>query len=220
MAKHGESKHTKRSSVTNRVVVPRKKYKYYFRPLPSSHKKQYSIALLGFLRDIMKIAKTAKEASFLLKQGYVKLDGKIIKDKKREVGFGDLVSVRGKNFKVWLDERGKLISAPDEESGERKKLKVISKHLDKGGAQILSLSDGSNIKMGDKSVNVNDSVVIDLKQRKIEKVLPMEQGKEVIVFMGANAGNAGRVKEISGKEVEVELKGREIKASIDSCMVL
>ncbi|MGC8681752.1 MAG: RNA-binding S4 domain-containing protein [Candidatus Acidifodinimicrobium sp.] len=220
MVKHGESKHVKRSAVTSRVVIPRKKYKYYFRPIPSSHKKQYSIALAGFLRDIMKIASNAREANFLIKQGYVKVDGKTIKDRKREIGFGDLISVNGKSFKVWLDERGKLVSVPDDEGVGKKKLKVISKHYDKGGVQILSLSDGSNVKMGEKNVSVNDSIIIDLNTKKIEKVLPMEQGKEIIIFMGKNAGKVGKIREIAGSEVELETKEGKIKANIDSCMVL
>ncbi|MCW1301796.1 MAG: S4 domain-containing protein [Candidatus Parvarchaeota archaeon] len=220
MAKHGESKHASRSSITNRIVIPRKRYKYYFRPIPSSHKKHYSIALPGLLRDVMKIASNAREAVFLMKQGYVKVDGKIVKDKKREVGFGDLISVKGEDFKVWLNDRGGLTVVSDEESKGKKKLKVISKHLDKGGILILSLSDGSNVKAGANDVNINDTVIIDLAKREVEKVIPMEQGRDVIVFMGKNAGKTGKIREISGDDVEFDADGEKVRAKIESCMVL
>ena len=57
---------------------------------------------------------------------------------------------------------------------------------------------GKNI-ISDEKVNTYDSVVINLKDGKIEKIIPMEKEKNVFVIRGKHAGHKGKIKEIMNR---------------------
>ncbi len=220
MARHGESKHFKRSVVTKAVVIPRKKYVYYVRSLPGKHRSSEGIALLGILRDLMKIAKNGKEARYLIRSGNVKVDGKIIKEEKYIVGFGDMLDVKGEKFLVYLDSKGKLIMTKDESDQKSKRLKVLSKGKAKADKTVLRLSDGRNVITDKPEIQIGDTIVLDLSKNKIQEVLPFEQGREVIIFRGKNAGLTGKITKIDAESVELEKGGKSFRASTTSCFVL
>ncbi|MCL4376047.1 S4 domain-containing protein [Candidatus Parvarchaeota archaeon] len=220
MARHGESKHFKRSAVTNSLVIPRKKYKYYVKPLPGKHSDKYGVSILGFLRDVLNIAGNAREARYLIKAGLVSVDGKKIREEKYVVGFSDVVNVKDDYFLVWLNEKGKIIAVKQDEKTDSKKVKIMSKHKGKGSKDILFTSDARNIVAEKEDMQINDSIILDLSSGKIKDKIPFEQGKEVIVFNGKNAGRTGKIKEINGYSVLVSGKDGEFVSSIKSCMVL
>ncbi|MCL4399176.1 30S ribosomal protein S4e, partial [Candidatus Parvarchaeota archaeon] len=141
MAKRGESKHLKRTQVTANIVIPRKKYKFYSRPLPGKHRLERGISMLGLIRDVLKIANNAREAMFLIKNKKISLDGKLVKDGKTITGFGDNVEVCDDSFLIWLDEKGKLIARKIEPINY-KLTKIISKRKAEGGKTVFGTSDG------------------------------------------------------------------------------
>ncbi|MCL4400544.1 MAG: hypothetical protein M1348_00260 [Candidatus Parvarchaeota archaeon] len=220
MARHGESKHFKRSVVTRAIVIPRKKYKYYIRQMPGKHRVSESVALSGLIRDLAKIANNAKESRFLIKKGYVKIDEKSVKEEKYSVGFGDVVDIRGEKFLVSLDKNGRLALIKDDLGNGIKKLKVISKSKFKGGKTLLSFNDGRNMILNEDNVQVGDSVLLNLLVNKIEKVLPFEQGAQVIVFRGKNAGLTGKIANMGEDSIELQVDGEIIRAASRSCFVL
>ncbi len=220
MARHGESKHFKRSVVTKSVVIPRKKYTYYVRSLPGKHRSSEGIALLGILRDLMKIVNNCKEARYLIRGGNVKVDGKTIKEEKYIVGFGDMLNVKGDKFIAHLDAKGKLIIKKDESDQKSKKLKVLSKGKANGGKTVLRLNDGRNVITDRENIQIGDTVVLDLPTNQIQEVLPFEQGRQVIVFRGKNAGLTGKITKIDEESVELEKDGQAFRASAASCFVL
>lgn len=220
MARHGESKHFKRSAVTNSLVIPRKKYKYYVKPLPGKHSDKHGVSLLGFLRDVVNIAGNAREARYLIKTGLVSVDGKKIKEEKYVVGFSDVVNVKDDYFLVWLNEKGKIISVKQDEKTDSKRVKIMSKHKGRGSKDILFTSDARNIVSEKADLQINDSIILDLSNGKIKDKIPFEQGKDVIVFNGKNAGRKGKIKEIDGYSVLISGKDGEFVSSIKSCMAL
>jgi small subunit ribosomal protein S4e len=220
MARHGESKHFKRSVVTNSLVIPRKKYKYYVKPFPGKHSDKYGVSILGFLRDVIKVADNAREARYLIKTGQVLVDGKKVHEEKYVVGFSDIVTLKDDYFLVWLSENGKIIAIKQDEKMDGKKVKIMSKHKGKGAKDILFTSDARNIIYDKADVQINDSVVLDLENGKIKDKIPFEQGKEIIVFNGKNAGKTGKIKEINGYSVLISGKDGEFVSSIKSCMAL
>ena len=220
MARHGEAKHFKRSAVTNSLVIPRKKYKYYIKPLPGKHSDKYGVSILGFLRDVLNIAGNAREARYLIKAGLVSVDGKKIKEEKYVVGFSDVVNVKEDYFLVWLNEKGKITAVKQDEKIDSKKVKIMSKHKGRGSKDILFTSDARNIVAEKGDMQINDSIILDLSSGKIKEKIPFEQGKEVIVFNGKNAGRKGKIKEINGYSVLVSGKDGEFVSSIKSCMAL
>lgn len=220
MARHGESKHFKRSVVTRAVVIPRKKYKYYIRSMPGKHRVSESVALLGLVRDLMKIANNAKEARYLIKNGYVKIDGKQVKEEKYAVGFGDLVDIKNDKFVISLDKNGRLNLLKNEFSDNLKRLKVTSKNKFKGDKTVLRLNDGRNLISDNETVQAEDSVILNLATGKIDKVMPFEQGSQVIIFRGKNAGLVGKITKIDGGSVELQSGEGTLRAASKSCFVL
>ncbi len=220
MAKHGESKHFKRSVVTNALVIPRKKYKYYTKPLPGKHSSKEGVSLLGFLRDVLKIASNAREARYLIKNGKVYVDGKRISEEKYVVGFSDIVSIKEDFFLVWLDKRGKIIALKMDGKQNTKSIKVMSKHSGKKGANVLFTNDARNIVYDKDDIQIGDSIKFDFLNKTIIGKLPFEQGRKIIVFRGKNAGKTGKIKEIVGSMTFIEGNDEEFVASSDSCMVV
>ncbi|EFD92288.1 MAG: RNA-binding S4 domain protein [Candidatus Parvarchaeum acidophilus ARMAN-5] len=220
MARHGESKHFKRSVVTASLVIPRKKYKYYTKPLPGKHSSKDGVSILGFLRDVLKIAANAREARYLIKNGYVFVDGKKVIEEKYVVGFSDIVSVKDNYFLVWLSGKGKLISVKKDEKIDSKLIKVMSKHKGKKGMNILFTNDSRNIVYPKDDVQINDSVSLDLKSYSITGKIPFESGKNIIVFSGKNAGKKGVIKEINDGSVTVSGEEGDFVVSAKSCMVI
>jgi small subunit ribosomal protein S4e len=220
MARHGESKHFKRSVVTGAAVIPRKKHKYYIRGMPGKHRKSESLAIGGILRDVMKISNNMKEVKYLLSSSAVKVDGKSITDPKYNVGFGDLISIKGHKFVVSFSEKAKLIVLDDESDGNVKRLKVMAKGKSRSGKTVIRLNDGRNIIISEDKVQTQDTVFLNLSTNKIEKVLPFEQGKDVIIFRGKNAGSTGKITRVDGHSVELKSSGGTFVAMSAACMVL
>ena len=219
MAKHGESKHAKRSVVTRMVVIPRKMSKYYFRQLPGRHNVHTSVALAGMLRDVSGIAANDKEVKYLIKNSKVRVDGRIVREKKYPVGFNDVIDVDSERYVVSLDERGKLVLNPSAGKENIKKIKVVAISKARGGKGVLRLSDGENI-IYDGTVQAGDSVSLDLEKRKVVKVTPFEQGQHAIVFVGKNAGKHGKIVRMEDEKVYLEKDGAEFSADATACMVV
>lgn len=220
MARHGESKHFKRSVVTNYLIIPRKKYKYYTKPFPGKHSDKVGVSILGFLRDVAKIAGNAREARYLIGIGAVSVDGKRIREEKYVVGFSDIVNVKENYFIVWLNGNGKIIAVKQDEKIDNKKIKVVSRHKGRKSKTILFTNDARNVVYDKDDVQVNDSVVFSFDSASITGKVPFEQGREAIIFSGKNAGKTGKIKQINGSSVLISGKEGDFVASAESCMVI
>ena len=220
MAKHGESKHFKRSVVTTSVVIPRKKYKYYIRAMPGKHSSKEAVALVGILRDVMKVANNAREALFLIKSGQVKIDGKIAADPKMAVGFGDHIWIEGDEFIVSINNKGKLFVEENKDDPTFKKLKLVAKTKFKGGKTMFSFNDSRNVLADEDKAQVGDTVIFNLVTNTIEKTIPFEQGRNVLVFKGKNAGKTGKIIAINNGQVTLEKDGESFTAFEEACFAL
>ncbi len=220
MAKHGESKHFKRTVVTGALVIPRKKYKYFVRQYPGKHRNKDSVALSALLRDVMKIVDNAKEARFLIKNGYVTVDGRTVKEEKFGVGFGDLIGVKGDRFEISVNDRGKITVVEDKRDGSLKLVKIVSKLKGRGGNTVLFTNDGRNMIQEGGKGQIGDSALLNVLTGKIDRVIPLEQGAEIFIFTGKNAGKRGKVVEISGDSVVLESKEGKFVSTQASCMAV
>ncbi len=219
MAKHGESKHYKRSVISSSLVIPRKKYKYFIRQMPGKHEAKWSVALLGFLRDVLKISSNGKETRYLIKSGYVSVDGRVVKDEKFSVGFGDIVNIKTVSFRSSIDKNGKIVGV-ENQNGNVKTLKLISKSKAKGNRIVLRFNDGRNlIDEGKHNLQAGDSVVLDLTTNKIIKTMSFEQGSKVLIYKGKNAGIDGKIVSIDEDTVKIDANDRELTVSKGACFV-
>jgi len=99
--------------------------------------------------------------------------------------------------------------------------KVIDKKMIKGKKIQINLMDGRNV-LSNIKVKVNDSVVFSFKDNKIEKILPLEEGVNIVVFAGKHSGEKGVVNTLDyeKKMVEVKLDEKETKVLIKQLIVV
>jgi small subunit ribosomal protein S4e len=82
----------KRRAAPRTWPLPRKGTKWVLRPGPGPHPQEECLPLGLALRDILHITASARESRILLREGKVRIDGKVVKDPARGVGLMDVVS--------------------------------------------------------------------------------------------------------------------------------
>jgi len=203
--------HAKRQTINKSWPIPRKGTKYV---IVASHDKNRGIPLLVILRDILKLASNRREIRKILQDKLVSVNWKVRREENFAVLPFDILKIGEKNYELRFSEKGML----EAKETNRKDiiLKVVDKKTLKKKTQ-LNLLYGRNI-LTDKEVKVGDSVVI--KEKKIEKVLNLEKGKEAIIFAGKYTGRKGKIDKIEEKTVFISSKDEKVNVPIKNIMVI
>ena len=108
-----------------------------------------------------------------------------------------------------------------ESEANKKVTKIIGKKVLKNKKVQLNLSDGKNF-LSDLKCKTNDSVLIDLKNKKIDKCLELKEKANVIVFAGKHAGKKGQIEKLKleRKMSSVKVGSDKINALIKQIMVV
>ena len=110
-----------------------------------------------------------------------------------------------------------------DKEAETKIYKIISRKLLSKGKTQLNLMQGKNI-VSDEKVKTGDSVILNLKDNKIVKILTMEKGKIGFALKGKHMGNSGEIIEImkrGGKTIaKIKSKKGNINVWIKNIIVL
>ena len=194
--------HLKRHKVPKTWPIARKGTTFVVRPLSNL---KNGIPMLVVLRDMMKLAQNRKEVKNAINSKNILLNLKPIQDERHSLSLFDLITIvpENKNYRLELTPKGKF--TVNEFEGDKKVSKVINKKILKGKKIQLNLSDGKNF-LSDIKCKVDDSVLIDLKAKKIEKCLPLKEKANVFVFEGKHAGKNGVVNKLIDKYKMAELK--------------
>jgi small subunit ribosomal protein S4e len=172
---------------TKSVVVP-------------SHNKRNGIPIMVILRDILKLAKTRKEVKKILRDGKIKVNGKLVRDEKFALVMFDIMEMNSKNYKLVLENKKFKV---EETKDKEKIIKVTNKKILPGGIVQINFNDGRNIITKEK-LNVGDSVVMNF-DGKIEKKIELKEGSKVIVMTGSHRGEGGKVERIEEKKKTAEI---------------
>ncbi|MFA5173782.1 MAG: hypothetical protein WC438_01225 [Candidatus Pacearchaeota archaeon] len=215
--------HLKRNKIGKFWTIPRKGTKYL---AVSTHNKHSAVPLVVVARDILKIVKNKKELKRLLNEKQILINYKQIKETNFPIGLFDVFSLplAKKNYQAILSENKKIIfkEVTDKES-EKRIFKVMSKKVLSNQKIQMNLSNGKNI-LSKEKVNTGDSVLLNLKNNKIEKIIPMEKGKNAFVIQGKHAGSAGKIEEISQigdkKIAKLSFKNSKINVWIKNLIVI
>ncbi|MDE1825459.1 MAG: hypothetical protein KGH77_04025 [Candidatus Micrarchaeota archaeon] len=194
MGKKGGTRHMKRLASPPYMKLKRKEAKFVARPMPGRHTMANSIALLTFIKEKLGIANSSSEARRAIVEGRIEINGRVRREPKYSIGFGDVIKVIPSN-ESYILTFGKYgaFEAKKAEKNEKRTLKVVGKYLAKGKKQTIRLNNG-NIYGFDKEVNVNDSVVIE--DRKIIKVIKLEEGTKCMVTSGIHAPAIGKITQV------------------------
>jgi small subunit ribosomal protein S4e len=175
----------KRRAAPRAWTIPRKGTKWVQRVAPGPHAQDQSVPLVLVLRELRRLARSAREAQILLRQGSVRVDGRVVHDPARGVGLMDTVSFAApldEHFRVLKDRRGKRVRRKTTISG--------------GGLQV-TLHDGRNLLCPAKATwKVGDSLKLELPAQKVTGHLPLQPGQLAYVAGGSHVGQLARIERI------------------------
>ncbi|NMB66844.1 hypothetical protein GYA25_02190 [Candidatus Woesearchaeota archaeon] len=213
--------HLTRQEIPKEWPLPRKGGVYIIRPNNNLSK---GIPVLIILRDILKLGNNRREIKKIIHDKKVLLNDKFVKDEKENVLLFDVLKfpLIKKNYRLSISEQGKfLLEEINEKESEKKISKIIGKKILKNKKIQVNLSDGTNFLFNEK-FKINDSVVIDLKNRKIEKVLPLKEGTKIKVYSGKHIGKTGKIISLDEKMkmAKISSNNQDINVLIKQIMVI
>jgi small subunit ribosomal protein S4e len=214
------SRHLKRQKVPKNWPIPRKGTKYIIKP---SFGLSNGVPLLVLLRDMLKIAQNRKEVKKVIHQKDILINGLPAKSEKTNVQLFDKITIVPSKtyYKLNLSSKGKFdIEKIKEPDANQKVAKIINKKILKGKKVQLNLNDGRNY-LSDIKCNVNDSVSIDFKKKKIAKCLPLKENAKIIVIAGKHSGERGTLKKVKPerKMVTLNVGSKQVNILIKQVMV-
>jgi small subunit ribosomal protein S4e len=202
--------HLKRQKTPKNWPITRKGTKYVVRPMNSLND---GIPLLLILRDMLKITHNRKETKKALNSGFILLNNQKIIEEKTGVCLFDTITLvpEKKYYKLTLTNKGKFsVEEIKEDESKYKISKIINKKILKGKKEQLNLNGGRNY-ISNIKCKMNDSVLINLKDKKIEKCIGLKEKAKAIVFDGKHIGEKGIVETIDLKNKMVELINEDKK---------
>ena len=220
------SKKLKRQMAPQFWGIGRKDKRFVITVKPGPHKKSDSIPTAVFLRDMLTIVTSLREAKAAIYSGSVKIDGVVRKSLHHAIGLMDVVELKGmpEIYRLVPTEKKLLEPIKINESEKSKKLvRVTTKTtLNKGKLQI-GFHDGRSI-ISDTKVSVGDTCLIQIPEVKILEVIKLEIGCQGLVTRGNNAGQIGKIETIEEgtfilpKRVIVTLGDKKIEIPADIIM--
>ena len=199
--------------------ITRKEKRFVVTVRPGSHGKNTSISSAVFLRDMLKIVKTLREAKYAIYNGKVIVDGVIRKSLHHGIGLMDVIELDGlKEIYRLVPKNGILLQPIIIDSAEKTKklVQVKSKTTIKNDRTQIGFHDG-RVLIDDTNVSVGDTCVMQIPEQKILSVIKLEKGVQGLITRGVNAGKIGTVnKIIEGtfilpKRVDFTLEDRQIE---------
>jgi len=195
----GPKKHLKRLAAPHHWMLDKLLGIFAPRPRPGPHKLRESLPLILIIRNRLKYALTAREVGFILKQRFVKVDGKVRTDPKFPTGFMDVITIDKTNDKlrVSLDVKGRaaLVKIPVGEE-KRKLLRVNKIQYGPNRVPFASCHDGRVIRFPDPLLKKNDTLVYNLHTKQVEDWVRFKVGVLATITGGANTGRVGKITQI------------------------
>ena len=158
------------------------------------------------LRDVLDVAKTAREVRYILHNELAQIDGRVVKDTRRGVGLMDVLTVGEENFRCVLDHNGRLRYRPiSAKEAAWKVCRIEGKTTIKGGQTQLNLHDGRTIRYPDPVINESDTVMVDIATNKITDHIKYDAGALVMITGGRNRGRVGVIQRREKHKGSVEV---------------
>ena len=192
------SKKLKRQMAPQFWGITRKNKRFVVNVRPGPHKKERSIPTAVFLRDMLSIVTTLREAKTTIYSGKVKIDGVVRKSLHHAIGLMDVIELENVPDIYRLVPKDKKILQPvkiDETDKSLKLVRVSSKTTISGGKTQIGLHDGRSI-ITDADANIGDSCLLKVPEQEILKIIKLEPGCQALVTRGVNAGQVGMIESI------------------------
>jgi len=194
--------------------IPRKGTKYL---AVSTHNQKNSIPLIVVMREVLKLVRTKKELKLAINKKEIKINGKEIRNVNYPISFFDILSIESlkKNYRASLAGSKIVFEEVSDNEAVRRTFKIIGKKVLGKDKFQLNLMDGRNVLTKEKA-NVDDSVVFNFNENKIEKIIKLEKGEQVFVLKGKHAGKKGKIEDVveRGSKKLVVIDGKDSKVNV------
>ncbi len=215
MGRKGESRHLKRKPAPKLWPIHRKVAVWTVKPKPGPHSLSRSLPLGLIVRDILKFAKTAKEAKNIISQEKIKVDGKVRRDERFLVGLMDVISIvdAKKSYRLLPSGKGLLLHPINSDEAAFKLYRVEDKTVVKGERVQLDLHDGTSFLIPEEDVyQTLDVLKLSVPDRELIGHMKLTVGATAIVIGGKNIGKYGKVSTI---EKRPNQKRRDLLVTIE-----
>jgi len=195
----GPKKHLKRLNAPKHWMLDKLGGIYATRPRAGPHKLVECLPLSLIIRNRLKYAQSNRDLMMVIKQRFVKVDGRVRTDPKYPAGFMDVLTIdkTGDKFRLLYDVKGRFVLHPiKEEETTFKVCRVKQVLYAPGRTPFLSTHDGRSIRFPDPLIKAGDSVIVDLDTGKIKDWVRFKPGALVYVTGGANTGRIGEVQKV------------------------
>lgn len=216
--------HIKRNRMPMTWPLPRKGRKEKFLAIPS-HSFKDGISLIFILRDMLKIVRNRKEARYMTSQKLVRVNNKIRLDENFPLRVLDVVSIGKEDLNYRLEivnKKFKLKEISEKDAG-KKIVKISGKKILGKNKIQMNLDDGQNFLTKEK-FSVGDSVIVNTKEDKIGKIIPLKEGVTIEVISGKHAGKRGKLIGFENlpreKNYIVRIEGKEVPLPYKAILVI
>jgi small subunit ribosomal protein S4e len=214
-------RHLKRHAVPKSWPVTRKGTKFVVKANSNPEK---GLPILVLLRDLLKVAQNRKEVKKALIDKNILINGKYAEDEKNTIVLFDIITLipSKKNYRLDINEKGKFTLEEISEKDSWKKVsKVIGKKVLKNKKSQINLIDGRNF-ISDIKCSLGDSVLVNFKDKKIEKCIPLNEKARVIVFAGKHSGKKGEIESINKEQKMASIisEDKKINTLLKQLMVI
>ena len=196
------SKKLKRQMAPMFWGITRKDKRFVIAVRPGPHGKHVSVPTAVFLRDMLKIVTSLREAKSTIYAGKIKVDGVVRKSLHHAIGLMDVIELDGvPDAYRMVPVRGRLLAAikiTDSDEKTRKLARAKSKTTISKGRTQVGFHDGRSIILASdqKDIKVGDTCLLEVPSQKILDVIKLEEGCQALVTRGINAGSTGTIEAI------------------------
>lgn len=191
--------HLKRLTIPRHWTLAKKGNKWTHAIRPGPHSRDRGVPLALLLRDVLKLCDTNREARRIVSERDVEVDGLVVTDHRRLVGFMDVLRIPKlkRQWRMLIDARGKSrLVAIDEKQAAWKLCRIDSKTTQKGGLTQLNLHDGRNILLTSDKYATGDVLRIRVPEQKVMATYPLEAGNLAYVIGGAHVGQVSAIESV------------------------
>lgn len=212
--------HMKRLSAPRTWKTERKTKPFITRPNPGSHTLDLCVSINTFLKEYVQIVETTREVVYLLRHTEVLVNQSRVYDKKRQVGFLDVVSIPEHDtyYLLTVNNHGVLEAIKHEEHPDEYFDKITEKTTVKEGKTQYGTLAGRSILL-DTAEHPTKATVRLSKTGNVKNVYPFQAGSPAFIFKGSHAGTQGTIDHIENDEVVIENDGNTTRTKIQYAVV-
>lgn len=222
MGKKGGKKHLKRKPAPKFWPIHRKEAVWTVKPKPGPHPLSRCIPLALVVRNILKLAKTRKEAKTIISQGKIKVNGKVQQEELFPVGLMDVISIPEieKTYRILPSEKELFLHSIGSDEAEFKLCRIEDKTVVRGGHIQLNTHDGTsrlirveNPKKPEEDVyETLDTLKLSIPEQEVAGHIKLTLGASAILVGGKNIGKYGKIAAIEEKPNQ---KRRDLLVTIE-----